>query len=611
MVPRTLAALLLVLAPSCGSVLHTIAPPPIVATGPEDRVVPARARYHYLRGRIAMGETDWELAESELRTALLHDARSPWIWLALAEVSEGEGDADEARERVREALRLGPDLPEAWARMGQADLRAGDLGAGLTALRAAVDRGAGDGTWALLCQTAVHHGDADAEGLLGRWAARPLGDPELIRLRGRLRLQTGDLAGAVDDLGEALPRFPADARLLDEYLIAVTGSGLYRRGLARLDVVHRVAPDNTDVLLRSYHLAMSVHDTVRALDALRALDRALEGSDAHVKLWLADAWSARASHTAALEALSAAGACNPPLGDLPYHRARLLRAAGRHADAFAALKVPTEGANRGEALALRARLLIELHRPADALREVEQALVQLPEDYALLGALVAACAEGGDRAGMLAAIDRMAMLNDEARARTRARSLAAIGDVEGALLALGATPLAEADTWIAGATLLRDAGRADEAVPWMQRAVDRLPRDAAVRAELGVALDAAGSPREALVSMREALRIDPGERHAARYYAHAVVTDGVGAERLNQVRGWLLAALERSPADADMLDALGQVELGLSSPLRAAEAWEEALRYAPEQPGVRRRLADVYRSVGRVDQAAAVEGRRR
>lgn len=603
------AWLVAVLLAGCGgSALRAVTPPPLPPPAPiEDAVrVPARARYHYLVGRLAQAEGRWAEAEEALQTALLHDPNSPWVWLALAEVAGGAGEPELERSRAREAVQLGPELADTWARHGEVELRNGDVDAGLAALATAVDRGAGDVTWALWCRTLAGR-DADAARVaVARWSERDLADPTLLRERGRLRLQTGDLAGATGDLGEALAHAPTDARLLDEFLTAVTGSGLYRQGLTRLESLRRLAPGNTDILLRAWHLAARAGDPVRAEAALLALDAATAGRDPQVKLWLADVRSQLGRHEEALATLERAARGDPPPPDLPYHRARLLRAAGRLGPALRALQVPESGAVRGDALALRVRLLAEVGRVDDARREAEAAAALLPDDYAVGGALVAACAAQGDRGAMLAAVDRMAMLDDEARARTRARHLAGMRDVDGAIAALEATPMADVDSWTLGGALLREAGRSNEAVAWLDRAVDRFPRDAALRAELGVALDAAGSPELALVAMREALKLDATEARAARYWADAL-DDEAPVDRRRQARAWLVAALERHPADATLLDALAEVELGLDAPLRAVDAWEEAVRYAPGDPALSRKLAAAYRAVGRSELADALE----
>ncbi len=593
----------------CGGVLAQIAPPPTPATAAEAGVS-ARARYQFLVGRLAIEEGDWEEAEQALRTALLHDPSSPWIWLSLADVAAGEGEELEERRRVQEAVKLGPELPEAWTRLGRVAERAGDARVALEAYREAVDHGAGTEAWLPLCRMLLKRDDPLAPSAVRSWGALPLREPEALRTRGYMRLQVGDLPGAVADLGEVLVRSPGDARLLDEFLTAVTGSGLYRQGLARLAMLHRVAPRDTDVLLRTYHLAAQARDQVRAAEALEALDALLGGREAQVKLWLAEAYSALGRHDEARAAVEAGTRTSPPLADAGYHRARILRAAGRSAEALRALDVPEGGANRPDALALHARLLVEVGRPAEGRAAIEAALRDLPDDYVLLGALVSVCGAQGDKEAVLAAVDRMAMLDPEARARTRARSLAGLGDVEGALTALRATGPAQPESWIVGGTVLREAGRASEAVDWLAKGVDRFPRSAPLRAELGLAQAAADQAEAALLAMREALALDPAEPRAARFYARAVDLDGP-ADRLRQARGYVLAALERQPGDAELLATLGRVEYALHQPLRAVEAWEEACRYARPDADLLARLAATYREVGRPEQARLLEERYR
>ncbi len=592
----------------CGGVLSRVAPPPVPVTHAVASGVPARARYHYLLGRLALEEGDWTAAEAAFQTALLHDPASPWIWLSLAEVAEGAGEEAEERRRVQEAVRLGPDLPETSTRLGALAERTGDLRLAVDAYGDAVDNGAGTEAFGPLCRLLVARKDPLAATTVRSWSALPVTDLEPLRERGRLRLLVGDLPGAVADLGEALVRSPGDARLLDEYLTAVTGSGLYRQGLARLAVLHRLVPRDTDVLLRTYHLAATARDQVRAADALQALDQLLGGREAQVKLWLADAYSALGRHADASAALDAAVACEPPLADAAYHRARLLRAAGRSGEALRGIEVPRAGANRAEAFALRARLLVDVGRASDARALLDEALVALPDDYVLLGALVAVGAAEGDREAMLAAVDRMAMLDPEARARTRARSLAGLGDIEGALAALRAAGLEQPESWVVGGALLREAGRGEEAADWLTRGVDRFPRNAALRAELGLAQEVAHQADAALLAMREAIRLDPADARAVRWYARTVALDGP-ADRLRQVRGWILAALERQPADAELLAALGHVEYALEQPLRAVEAWEEACRYGADDPALLASLAEAYRAVGRDAQATELEER--
>lgn len=591
-----------------GCAARVYAPAELAPTGlppAEPAATPARARYQYLVAQLALAQGDTAAANAALETARLHDRDSPWLWLALAELARAQGAQPLVeRARVAEAVRLGPELSETWTALGEVSARLGDRAAAEAAWRRATELGAGSSAWDPLIRSELEAGDTSAATTsVAAWSALPETDRGWLRERGRARLQVGDLAGAVDDLAEALRDTPDDARLVDEFVAAVTGSRRYRKGLETLGLLTRLRLSDTDLLLRTVHLAQRAEDPVRARDALVSLDRLLGGRDAQIKLWIAEAATTLRDGPAAFAALDAAAECQPPAQDLSLHRAKALRAFGRPREALAQLRVPDSGPNRVDAQALRVRLLVEVGRAADARAEAEAALSARPDDYALLGALVAACAALDDRAAMLDAVDHMAGLGPEARARTRARSLAGVGDLDGALEALRATPMTEAETWILGGSLLRDAGRLPESVSWMERATDRFPTDARVRSSLGLALGAAGAGSDALIAMREALSLDPTEPDAARVYARVLARPGTPTDRLTQADGFVRAALEGHPADPGLLVALGDVQATLGRPAVAAAVWEEARRYAPADVELTRKLAAVWNELGRTADA--------
>lgn len=572
------ARYLILLALGCGSpaaMVHR----PANATAAVSQGVPARARYQYVLARMHLEAGAFAEARAALDVAALHDPNSAWIELARADVAVAEGDLGAEQRSLRAARAILPRDPEVAGRLGLALVRSGDAAEAEEPLRAALAEGAGDEIWAALASLLVRRDAPDARAIVSAWSARPLDDPGLRRERARLRLITGDPAGAVDDGGAALIAMPQDARLIEEFVTAVRLSARYRFGLSRLETAHRLAPGSEDLLLRTWHLAVEARDPLRAGEAVAALDQLQGGRDAQLMVWLADARSALGDADGALRALDAAALRTPPATDLPFHRARVMRAVGRSAEALRALRVPATGVQRLEAEALRARLLLDLGRGAEARRAIETALVYDPDDYTLLGALVAACAATGDRASMLAAIDRMATLSPGARARDRARALSSVGSVEEALAVLEAGA-GEAETWVLGGQILSAHGRAADAVSWLQRGVDRFPEVSEVRVELGLAALASGDVPAATLAMREALRLDAGDARAARFMAREGGWRG-SPERLLQARAWLEQALERRPADVELLDALAGVEMELEQPLRAAAAWEEALRYRP------------------------------
>ncbi len=597
-------ALILGCVPPAARVPPTV---PLAAPTSAPPAVPARARYQYLVGQLALAQGDLVGAETAFNTALLHDRGSAALHLALAAVARARGtDPSVELARVGDAAALAPDDPEVLVAVGHARVHLGEVDAAMEAWSHAADVGGGSPAYAPWVARLLTRDLPGARTVVARWAAVPETDPGWLRERGHARLQVGDPAGAADDLSVALLQDPTDARLLEEFNTAVTGSSHYRQGLVTLDLVARLDPGNAEVLLRMWHLAVRADDPVRSRDALLSLDHAMGGEDAQVKVWLADAHARQGDLGAALDALTAAARLDPPAPDLPYQRARILRNAGRPRAALDALQIPPNGPNRIDAQALQVRLLVETGHPDAAWESAQRALVARPDDYTLLGALVAACAAREDREGMLTAVDRMAGLSIEARARTRARSLMGIGDVESALVALRSTPLAEAETWILGGSLLRDAHRTKEAVAWMQRAVDAIPTDASVRASLGVSLAAAGDDAEALIAMREALALDPTNADAVRYYTRVAATSA-SPDRLLQARSFLVAALEQHPADATLLVTLADVHLARGEPAQAAAVLEEARRYLPRDTTVARKLVQAWSVSGHAAEAARLE----
>ncbi|MGB8931931.1 MAG: tetratricopeptide repeat protein, partial [Anaeromyxobacteraceae bacterium] len=79
-----------------------------VATAPAPRVASSRAIAHYLAGRLLDMQGDRDGAVAALRLAAAHDPQSPEIRVSLAEALSRAGRVEEAEERAREGIALGP-----------------------------------------------------------------------------------------------------------------------------------------------------------------------------------------------------------------------------------------------------------------------------------------------------------------------------------------------------------------------------------------------------------------------------------------------------------------------------------------------------------------------
>jgi tetratricopeptide (TPR) repeat protein len=140
-----------------------------------------------------------------------------------------------------------------------------------------------------------------------------------------------------------------------------------------------------------------------------------------------------------------------------------------------------------------------------------------------------------------------------------------------------------------------ELGDADPAVRVLELAAQGRPRDAATRAALGQAYEAARRLDRALDEYRAARRLAPGDVAHDLRLAALLSRLGWRREALDVLRG----ALVRAPNHAGVRIALAMIEFQ-SSDLRAAEAHlQRARALEPENAAVPGLLADVYATAGR------------
>lgn len=300
---------------------------------------------------------------------------------------------------------------------------------------------------------------------------------------------------------------------------------LHREGrLAEAESAYRVVllqqPNHVEAL---HLLGLVLHRCGRSADGLSLMDRALA-----IEPTLAPAWSNRSLALRALgrlpeaaQSLERALALRPELTEAWLNLARLRLALGARE---AAIEAAREAARRGpEGLRLLAALLCEAGRWAEAGQTLERALASGPVDGRSLALLAQCWQEAGD----VAAAER---------AWRRAVALPAVSaDLLGGL----------------GALLLRE-GRAEEAVPWLQRAATEAPEEPRYGLALADAITQVSAPtdalRPALVALlgREGLdhqRLDRAVRACLQELAAPLLTptpDPDGGERAAE-------ALSRDP----------------------------------------------------------------
>ncbi len=540
------------------SCAHPVPPP-----SPPLEPVPQAARYHYLVAMRALTLDDVVGAEAALGVAMLYDRGAPDLWMAMADISAREvSDPRQEVSRASRALDGGRGRGEVWARLGEAQLRAGEGDAARQSFEAAVLRGAGDEAWARLTELLWEQDRAAAKERLGMWTLRVMEDPVLLARRGHLRLLSGDLRGAAADLGGAVgvsaPGLDP-ARVVEDWTLAVTGSRSYRSALGRLGGAAGEAYPRLRL-----KFALRARDPVRAEAALAHQEAATGLCDGGAWGELAGFWAELGRSTASATALTEARRCRDP--ELARHRALVLAALGQPG---AALKALEAGADADPVWRLRGTLYLELGRTREALRAFHRCDPDHPEV----------------RAGLARGY---AALQDVEPVEGYAAEAGPEEGVEWLLLAgapqLAAARVAEpqsAAEWRAGARLRQGEAR----ITWVQEGLQRFPDDAGLWVVLAEARSAAteltqgGADEPAQAAWIAALLRDPRHPAASRWLSGRVLARDTGAAFREAAGPWLRDALEAEPARVDLLHALGEIAMAAGRPGEAEVWWAEAQAY--------------------------------
>lgn len=145
------------------------------------------------------------------------------------------------------------------------------------------------------------------------------------------------------------------------------------------------------------------------------------------------------------------------------------------------------------------------------------------------------------------------------------------------------------------------AGRHEEAIPYLQMALNQRPSDAALRALLGNAYLAAGSPAAAAAAFREALRLAPRTGRYALLLAEALAAAG---EEKSALVAYDQAFRLQQPSAEQLLGAAALASRQGES--RLAQAWLSRLvALKPEALEFRKMLLDSALVNGEIATAAA------
>jgi cellulose synthase operon protein C len=398
-----------------------------------------------------------EQARRVLEAFLAVAPDNPDVALALAALEHKSGGPAAFRARLEKALDQNPAALPLRLRLADSHVNAGDVGKGLDVLTAApaADRHDIDLLW-LRAQAEVMAGDMKAaQATLSDLAERRPETPRYRYMLASLHARSGDLRAAESHLRQGLRADDAEELEHDRLagIVAAQPTAQARKEmLERLRAGHRGHPALQAAWAR---LLMAQGDYGAAVDILTELASA-RPDDTRVVLWRADAIKVHSGSQKARGVLQSALAKQPNNLPLRFALAQLSTDAGDRSAAIAEYRRILElNADNAVALNNLAALLAEEY-PEDALRYVQRALEQYPDEAAFLDTKGTALMARGD---IEAAVEALAKAHADSANPTiafhYARALAKAGEAATArrllleLQALSFPEKAEADALLA------------------------------------------------------------------------------------------------------------------------------------------------------------------
>jgi tetratricopeptide (TPR) repeat protein len=431
-------------------------------------------------------------------------------------------------------------------------------------------------------------------------------------LYARALLDGGNAVSAAKVLREALVRGAprADVLPLLGEITVIIGDGAQLLSQPEFRDDDLPAEARRRLLLLKADVAMDGRD---APQVRRLLDQAhgLAGTDPAP--WLAESrWHLRQGQPReALAACDRAARAAPASADVPFQRGVVLEALGAQADALAAYGAAlNRDAAHAPARFARARLQLQLERPAEARADLQRLQANAPTDArtAYLAAMLAH-REGrvAEARKSLATVTKRLDRLPLPLLRATPQLLLLNGLAHMALdEAAQAVPYLEAHHDLIGgsaaarvlAQCLVAQGRGDRAIAVLQAQLRRQPDDSA-SAALQVRLLVADQHLEEAIRLgrRTAEQANSAELQLAVGLALAAKGDGEGAQAA------LEAALKLQPGHAEARQALAGVLLHNGQVARATTLAQAAAKARPADPAAQRMLGDAARARG--DGAAA------
>jgi len=223
---------------------------------------------YLLRVQAALARGDLDEAKRQLRLAQRVDAGHPLVSMAEGHVAHATGDADLALRCYTAAATVQPNMASAQLALGIAYLQRQMWVFAEQALSNALRLDPARPRIALrgLVEAQRRQDKRDATLVtLDELVDRFPDELDALGLRAELRLQQGQGAGAVEDLGRVLDRQPLHLSSLRRIAVLLAGEGRAAEAVARVETALAKAPAETDLWALRLQLGSSLREPPRDL----------------------------------------------------------------------------------------------------------------------------------------------------------------------------------------------------------------------------------------------------------------------------------------------------------------------------------------------------------
>ena len=519
-------------------------------------------------GTLSFRQGDLQTAEADFKHAVAIDPKFSDASFALGNLYMAQNDVKQADQALKMAADLAPPRSGKALRYAQFKILTGDPDTGKQVLEDIVKK-APDylPAWISLAQLAAAEKKyADAITLLGNVLSRDPQNLEGLMLKGRLELEQGETAQAINDFDAMAKMFPKVPLVYYQLAQAYLANNEPDKAVANLNQALNLNPKFADAILSLAEIQIRKGDVAPAIVSLQQLTQQ-QPQIVPARLLLAEAYRAQGSLDSAVQIYTQLELAYPQNAQFPL---------------------------------LLGTTLLQQKKNAEARTEFDQALKLSPDYFPALEQMVSLDLMEKQYAAAQQRVQQQIGQNPKAAALQLllANVFVAQGDTNQAestlLKAIELQPDSQ-QSYLMLAQLYTAANQNQKALAELQTALAKNPKDAGALMLMGMTYDAEKKYADARDAYEKLLAIAPNNGMAMNNLAYLY------AENLGQIdKGYQLASRARdlAPTDPSIADTLGWILHQKGQDSSALSLLKESAAKLYAVPEVQFHLAMTYYMMG-------------